>query len=273
MAAESADAAAPSSPGGSRWLPSVRAIIWLCLAAQTAAAGAIMAEDAADWAIWIGRDGIEPVLTEPITPGDQTRPFAPVTIPARGPGGAPSPVTLPATLPRGLTFSVQQTDEFGPVLLVAGSIEEGDAHRFLAAIEEIPDPPKTVALHSPGGRVREAQQIGRTIRGRGMNTLIVPDAACLSSCPYVLAGGVERTVSRTGWVGLHQHYHDRKTILPAFLAVQGIQDGQGDTLAYLGEMGVDPLVMVHALKTPPDDIYLLVEDELTGYRLATAITD
>lgn len=106
-----------------------------------------------------------------------------------------------------------------------------------------------------------------------MNMLIVPDAACLSSCPYVLAGGVERTVSRTGWVGLHQHYQDRKTILPAFLAVQGIQHGQGDTVAYLGKMGIDPLVMVHALKTPPDDIYLLVEDELTRYHLATKVID
>ncbi len=280
MSAAAADPSAGISAPTSavrRWLPSARAVIWLCLAAQTAIAGAIMADDAWNWAMWLGRNGIERVTTQPVSPGDQTRPFAPVTIPAHGPALGPghvdSPVVLPPTLPRGLTFSVQQTDEYGPVLLIAGSIEEGDAHRFNAEIADMADPPKTIALYSPGGRVREAQRIGRTIRAHRMNTLIVPDAACLSSCPYILAGGVERTVSRTGWVGVHQHFHDRKTVLPAFLAVQGIQDGQGDTLEYLGEMGIDPLIMVHALKTPPDDIYLLVEKELLDYRLATRVVD
>lgn len=258
--------------GAPRWLPSVRTAVRLCLAVQVGVAGAIMAEDAWEWAMWLGRDGIESVPTQPVSPGDQTRPFAPVTIPAR-PGAVPSPVELPDDLPRGLGFSVHETAGWGAVLLLAGSIEQGDAHRFVAEIEGMAEPPGTVALHSPGGVVHEAQEIGRTIRDKGMNTLILPDAACLSSCPYVLAGGVERIVSRTGWVGLHQHYHVGRRVLPAFLAVQGIQDGQGDTLAYLGEMGIDPLILVHGLKTPPEDIYLLVEDELTGYRLATEMAE
>jgi hypothetical protein len=217
------------------------------------------------------------VPTEPASPGDQTRPYAPAAVPVHAPGrpGSPgaSPLALPQTLPVGLTFTMQETADYGPVLLVAGSIEEGDALRFITHVESLPDPPATMALHSPGGRVAEAQRIGRFVRERGMGTLIAPDAACLSSCPYILAAGVERTVSRKAWVGLHQHYADKKTILPAFLAVQGIQDGQGDTLAYLGEMGIDPLMLVHVLKTPPDDIYLLLEDELLEYRLATKVVD
>ena len=62
-------------------------------------------------------------------------------------------------------------------------------------------------------------------------------------------------------------------LLPAFIAVQGIQHGQGETMEYLADMGVDPLILVHALKTPPEDIYLLVEDELLEYRLATEVVD
>jgi hypothetical protein len=31
-------------------------------------------------------------------------------------------------------------------------------------------------------------------------------------------------------------------------------------------MGIDPLVMQHALVTPPDEIYLLLPEELTRYR-------
>ncbi len=261
-----------------RWLPSIRTAVRLCLALQVAVAGAILTEDFWDMRLRLAQGGIESVPTEPASPGDQTRPYAPVAVPVRAPGSAPgrsvpSPLALPQTLPVGLTFSLQETADYGRVLLVAGSIEEGDALRFVAHVEDMLAPPDMVALHSPGGMVHEAQRIGRYIREHEMATLIAPDAACLSSCPYILASGVERIVSRTGWVGLHQHYNDRKTILPAFLAVQGIQDGQGDTLAYLGEMGIDPLILVHVLKTPPDDIYLLLEDELLEYRLATEVVD
>ncbi len=268
MAEGTAGARAP------RWLPSIRLIVWLCLAAQVAVAGAIVSEHLWDMRLRLAQGGIERVPTEPVSPGDQTRPYAPAAVPAHRPGlGVDSPLRLPETLPVGLTFTEHQTADYGRVLLLAGSIEEGDALRFIAFVQDLPDLPQTIALHSPGGRVAEAQRIGSFIRERGLATLVSPDAACLSSCPYMLAGGVKRTVSRAGWVGLHQHYLDEKSLLPAFMAVRGIQDGQGDTLAYLGEMGIDPLILVHVLKTAPDDIYLLVEDELLEYRLATRVVD
>lgn len=264
-----------AAAGALDWLPSARAAVRLCLAAQVALAVAILAGDGQDWLLWRGRDTVAPVPTEPVRPGDQTRPFRPVSVPVhRDPARRlDSPVRLPQVLPRRLTFSMQEAEGYGRVLLLAGTIEPGDALRFAGELEAMPEPPDIIALHSPGGRVVEAQEIGRLIRRKGLDTLIPPDASCLSSCPYILAAGVERVVSRSGWVGLHQSFYDENSILPAFLAVQGIQHGQGDTLAYLGEMGVDPLVLVHVLKTPPDDIYLLVEDELTAYRLATRVVD
>jgi hypothetical protein len=100
-----------------------------------------------------------------------------------------------------------------------------------------------------------------------------PDAACLSACPYILAGGVERTVSRSALVGVHQHYFGENTVLPAFLAVEDIQRGQAAVMAYLDEMGIDPLLSARAMQTPPQDIYILVEDELEGFALATAFVD
>ena len=267
-------AAGAAGPRAPRWLPSIRAAVRLCLVAQVLVAGAIVSEHLWDMRLRLAQGGIERVPTEPVSPGDQTRPYAPASVPAHpAQRRVDSPVVLPPALPVGLTFTEQETAEYGRVLLVAGSIEAGDALRFLSHVEALEGPPPTVALHSPGGRVAEAQRIGRFIREQGLATLVAPDAACLSSCPYMLAGGARRTVSRAAWVGLHQHYHDDRTILPAFLAVQGIQDGQGDTLAYLGEMGIDPLILVHVLKTPPDDIYLLVEEELVEYRLATEVVD
>jgi hypothetical protein len=96
---------------------------------------------------------------------------------------------------------------------------------------------------------------------------------CLSSCPYILAAGVERRVSRDAAVGLHQHYYDAPGYMPVFLAVEGIQHGQGQTLEYLVEMGIDAGLMIYSLNTPPEEIYLLVEDELLGTRLATEVVE
>ena len=52
-----------------------------------------------------------------------------------------------------------------------------------------------------------------------------------------------------------------------------IQSGQAQVMTYLNEMGIDPLLMAKALMTPPDDIYVLVPEELEAFRLATIVTD
>lgn len=40
-------------------------------------------------------------------------------------------------------------------------------------------------------------------------------------------------------------------------------------MAYLDDMGVDPRLMQHALVTPPDEIYVLLPEQLLEYRMAT----
>jgi hypothetical protein len=57
--------------------------------------------------------------------------------------------------------------------------------------------------------------------------------------------------------------------LPAFIAVEDIQRGQGEVMGYLIAMGVDPELMRVALLTPPEDIYLLTPEELMQFRLVT----
>ncbi len=256
-------------------LPSARLVLRLCLAAQVLVAGLVAVETGWGDLRQAGRQGIRTAPETPVTPGDQRRPFSPGRVPSRLGPEQPStgPVPLPATLPQRLEVSMHDTEAFGRVLLVAGRIDETASARLRGHLESLPEPPDAVALHSPGGAVDQALAIGRRLREMGLKTLALPDAACLSACPYALAGGVERIVSRTAWVGLHQHYFDESTLLPAFLAVESIQRGQGETLAYLSEMGVDPTLLVHSLQTPPQDMYLLVEEELTRYRLATRIVD
>lgn len=207
-----------------------------------------------------------PALTEPARPGDQTRRYAPARIAPREapPGSRPLPATdqMPSRL-----LAERTTWNDAPALVLTGQIAPGDAAR-LAETETL-QAPLTVFLNSPGGSVADALAIGRWLREGGADTAMTESDICLSACPYILAAGTARRVEDGAWVGIHQHYFDENTALPAFLAVSDIQRGQGEVMAYLIEMGIDPALMQPALMTPPDEIYLLMPEELERYGLVT----
>jgi len=197
-----------------------------------------------------------PSLTEPVRPGDQTRRFRQDRAPAPG---RPMPST---PLPDRLTLTPL---EAGATALLEGAIEAGDAERIAKQIEALDPQPDRVLLNSPGGSVRDALDLGRFLRDAELNTAMRDGDICYSACPYLLASGVTRDVPDTASVGVHQHYFGQSTILPAFVAVEDIQRGQGEVMRYLDQMGIDPLVMQHALVTPPDQIYVLLPSELRAY--------
>ena len=201
-----------------------------------------------------------PRLTEPARPGDQRRVFnpdrdRPATQPLRDPGTLPSRLVL--TQVEGTTYRLE------------GGIEPGDGIRIAARLAAAEPAPETLILQSPGGSVSDALDLGRAVREAGIATQILAGEFCYSACPYVLAGGASRDIAEGGQVGVHQHYFGESTILPAAFAVEDIQRGQGEVMAYLDEMGIDPLVMTHALSTPPDQIYVLLTEELERYKFVT----
>jgi len=204
-----------------------------------------------------------PRLTEPVRPGDQTRRYDPSHAPA-GPAGPDVPDT--GAMPSRLQFQ-PVADAPGRVRLT-GTVAPGDAARFEAWLETAKTPER-VELHSPGGVVTDALAIGRQLRALDAATEVRAGEVCLSACPYILAGGVERIADPDAYIGVHQHYFGESTVLPAFIAVENIQRGQAEVMAYLNDMGVDPLLMRHALATPPDEIYLLLPEERTRYGLVT----
>ena len=211
-----------------------------------------------------------PGMDEPIRPGDQTRRFQPDRLPLR----RPSPGTdMPDTsdMPNRLQFTEAADDP--TVLDVTGAIAEGDFVRFEDFLETTSLSPDTIRLNSPGGSVIDALAIGRAIRDAGFDTTVGEDGICLSACPYLLAAGVERSAAETAQVGVHQHYFDESTVLPAFLAVEDIQRGQGEVLGYLIDMGIDPALMQHALVTPPQEIYILLREELEEYAMVTDVEE
>ncbi|MEX0367912.1 MAG: hypothetical protein AB3N22_17730 [Ruegeria sp.] len=197
-----------------------------------------------------------PRLTEPVRPGDQRRTFRPdrdrpVVQPARDPGELPDRLVL--TRSEGTTYRLE------------GGISAGDAERLADLIAQADPAPKTLILQSPGGSVQDALALGRTLRAEGIGTRILSGEFCYSACPYLLAAGITRDIDPQASVGVHQHYFGENTFLPAAFAVEDIQRGQAEVMTYLDEMGIDPLVMQHALSTPPDQIYILLPEELESY--------
>ena len=206
----------------------------------------------------------QPALDTPIEPGDQTRRFTPSPRPMQ-------PGTLPYGIPADMTSRLlfEPREIYGdPGLVISGTIREGDAARFADALASNPDTAR-IALHSPGGSVRDALQIGRAIRDAGLHTQLTGSTVCLSACPYILMGGTTRTVADQASVGVHQHYFGENTILPAFIAVESIQRGQGEVMSFLQDMGIDLRAMQPALLTPPDEIYVYLPGELQEYRIVT----
>ncbi|OSP53977.1 hypothetical protein [Pseudoruegeria sp. SK021] len=248
-------------------LPSAKSAIRGCMVLQVVVAALLFTDDIANVLIY-GTDRQAPV-TGPVSPGDQRRDYRPRYAPfdpdRRGPGNRTQ------TLPRRMEFSL--ADEENPVIIASGQIDDGAADRFVQFLADHPEAPQLIALNSGGGEVRVALELGRQIRDGGFATTVKSQASCLSSCPYLLAGGTDRTVSREAWVGVHQHYFDENAVMPLFIAVNGIQQGQADTLVYLDAMGVDPMLTAIAMRTPPEDIYILVEKELLDFALATEVVD
>jgi len=206
-----------------------------------------------------------PGMDLPVAPGDQTRRFTPDALPARAPRPGTSPLPAREDMPSRLEF----TQDDAETLTLTGTIAPGDAGRFADWLATRSDTPGVVRLNSPGGSVADALTIGRALRAMGAATEMTATDICLSACPYILAGGAIRRVADGAWVGVHQHFFGENIALPAFLAVEDIQRGQGEVMAYLIEMDVDPALMQPALVTPPDEIYLLLPEELVQYRLVS----
>lgn len=206
-----------------------------------------------------------PQITVPTAPGDQTRRYAPATMPMLQvpPGTRRFPQSY--DMPDALRFEPDPDNR--SVARLTGAIADGDAARFADWLKVRSEPPDKVYLNSPGGIVTEALALGRLLRERGIATAVEPGDICLSACPYAFAGGVLRDAPEGALIGLHQHYYGENTVLPAFMAVRDIQRGQAAVMAYLSEMGIDLRVMQPALSTPPEDIYILTPQELERYRL------
>ena len=171
-----------------------------------------------------------------------------------------------------LRSPIQFTLEPGGVLSARGYIDMGARARFEEEILARGEYVRVVALDSPGGSLDDAIGMARLIREKGIATTVEDGALCASSCPLVLAGGMDRSIGAKAAVGVHQFYSVSDE--PAE-AAQAMSDAQATTARisrHLSDMGVDPALWLHALDTPPRSLYYLSAQEIQGYRLSTGDT-
>lgn len=153
-----------------------------------------------------------------------------------------------------------------------GTITPGTADAFAEFLaSERAKSVTEIVLHSPGGSVIDAADMARMIRDAGLDTRILADGYCASSCPLVFAGGVKRFADATSWVGVHQVFALTTQFGSLADGMEQAQMVSADAQDLLAEFGVDPLVWTRAMATPKEKLYLFTPDELTKLKLATKV--
>jgi hypothetical protein len=211
--------------------------------------------------------------------------------------GAPRPQEDLSTLP--MRFALHQE---GPaeacgatcrLLIAAGGMITADTPRdFDDFVRGHNVHGATVVLDSKGGSVLGAIALGRAIRTLGLATTVGrvreqaghgvrrawvwPRAECQSMCPFVLLGGVKRTIPSEARVLVHQIWlgDRRDDAAAASYSAEDlmlVQRDIGRLVQYTLEMGGGAELLDVALRVPPwEPMRLLSRDELRRTRLDTS---
>ena len=195
-------------------------------------------------------------------------PILPPSNPALPQGPMPNVTTAPELLDQPLDIALGT----GGQLHLTGTIDPGAAERFAAEIAARGEYVQTVLLDSPGGSVVDALAIGSLIHEKGLATEVAAGSLCASSCPIVFASGAERIAGPDAAIGVHQIYASAMSGDPLRAAGVAMADAQSTTaeiIAHLTASGVDPAMWLHALQTPPDQLYYFSPEELTALKIVT----
>lgn len=184
------------------------------------------------------------------------------------PGGDRRVTPLPrpdGAMAKPMTFELLS----GGKLMATGTITPGSSEAFAAEVARRGDYIRTVVLNSPGGSVTDALAMGRLIRERKFATEIEAGKTCASSCPLVFAGGVERRAGANAAIGVHQVAAVSSANAAPRDGMDMAQRISARCQRYLGEMGINLQVWVHAMETPHDRLFVFKPDELRSLNIVT----
>ena len=200
----------------------------------------------------------------------ESSPSLPAILAPLLPGGDRRLTPMPqpdARLGKPMTFELVG----GGKLTATGTITPGISETFAAEVAKRADYIKTVVLNSPGGSVSDALAMGRLIREKKFATEVEAGKYCASSCPLMFFGGVERRAGDKAAIGVHQVFAlssaDNVAVRDDMSDAQRIS---AKCQRYLGDMGVNLQVWVHAMETPKDKLFVFKPDELKSLNIVTA---
>jgi hypothetical protein len=231
---------------------------------------AVLAADLATANGWIGAPDPAPALTETrqAAPASNSPGIVPAILAPLLPGGDKRLTPLPqpdGAMARPMTFELVG----GGKLMATGTITPGISEAFSAEIGKRGDYIKTVVLNSPGGSVTDALAMGRLIREKKFATEVEAGKYCASSCPLVFAGGVERRAGDKAAIGVHQVAATGSASTVPRDEMDVAQRISARCQRYLGDMGLDLRVWVHAMETPNDKLFVFKPDELRSLNIVT----
>ena len=154
-------------------------------------------------------------------------------------------------------------------LMVTGTITPGISEAFAAEVGRRGDYIKTVVLNSAGGSVTDALAMGRLIREKKFATEVEAGKYCASSCPLVFAGGIERRAGEKAAIGVHQVAATGSAGAAPRDEMDVAQRISARCQRYLGDMGINLEVWVHAMETPHDKLFIFKPDELKSLNIVT----
>ena len=105
-----------------------------------------------------------------------------------------------AAEPVGGNLFVETSENGDQFLVLDGEITAQTSYVFLALVEQA-DVEGLVIAQSPGGDLLASHQIGRAIKERGINTIVLVN--CISACVDIFIAGNIREMTDLAELGLH----------------------------------------------------------------------
>lgn len=186
--------------------------------------------------------------------------------------GDPTTLQVVAVAP---DYAGRATGDGRWLIYLDGPIDPGAPARLehLIAAESISR--AVVYLNSPGGSLVSAMQLGRVVRAHAFDTRVGTRTAnavratagtCHSACPFILAGGVRRSLEAGSQIGLHRA--ENRVPVSDESAFQRVVETQ--VADYLAEMGLRAEVAGLMSAIPHDQIRDLTVAEARHLNLVNA---
>lgn len=244
--------------------------IFLFLVAVSVGMLALDLRDQLDLTLDEGAEQVTRVVIQLPTRTDQERPYFPKALPVIPGSGSPKMPGVPDKPTRDMvagrmSFHVGANGDVSAV----GRIETGSSDDFEKFLDHDGKGAKTIWLLSPGGSVPDAITMGRSVRKRGLDTMVADNGYCASSCPLMFAGGVRRTAGKHALIGVHQVSAVAKGTETWGDGISAAQQISARCVEYLVSMGVDPDSWIKAMRTPKERLYIFRTDELHVLKITT----